>query len=311
MKQRIIYIALLSAIVLSGCSKRDVSSDEEVEQLNSEVGTISNSPQEYTSLAEIFGSKSGESSDISNTQPSKENSNSENSSNKTGKEDVKNEMIKNMTEESSIISPKADASNDYKPNLKEPEQGPYNEKNDNEASNEPAIAQPDFNSHIVNYIEELLNTERNKSGATKRQLLKGLNKIAIYRSEQITKQFSHIWVDENNKSWQASDYAAAHFKYGKHSVINETRYDAVSETVIETGNVIEIYSYGGYENIAKGGVYSNNAEEIAKYIVTVFKSSKNHWNSLMSKDELYDGIGVTISGEYWYCSINSSEINYG
>ena len=70
-------------------------------------------------------------------------------------------------------------------------------------------------------------------------------------------------------------------------------------------------SYGGTENIAKGGIYSNNAEELADYIVSVFKSSSNHWNSLMRKNTLYDGIGVTISGNYWYCSINSSETNYG
>lgn len=156
-----------------------------------------------------------------------------------------------------------------------------------------------------------MNSERKQAGITEREMLSGLNQIAVYRSKQIAEQFSHNWVDESGRSWQAADYAAKNFKYGKYTVINETRLDLETGLVIETGNIIETYSYGGTENIAKGGFYENNLDDLAEYILSVFKGSENHWNSLMNRDKQYDGIGVTIIDNYWYCSINSSEINYG
>ncbi|HAL20930.1 MAG TPA: hypothetical protein DCP17_09280 [Ruminococcaceae bacterium] len=100
-------------------------------------------------------------------------------------------------------------------------------------------------------------------------------------------------------------------KYGKLITEKETRYDFASGKVIETGKIIERYSYGGGENCGTGSVFTHNPNALAKSIVEAFKSSPGHWNSLMSKDNYYEGVGIVILNGKWYCSINSSAENYG
>ena len=158
---------------------------------------------------------------------------------------------------------------------------------------------------------KLLNDERTKLGIHERAELTGLAVVAKFRADQLTAQFSHSWTDENGNTVDGADYAATALKYGKLITENETRYDFASGKVIETGKIIERYSYGGGENCGTGSVFTLNPNALAKSIVEAFKSSPGHWNSLMSEDNYYEGVGIVILNGKWYCSINSSAENYG
>ena len=329
MRFKILFIVMVTILALCGCSKEKVDSEIQSSiDINSEVSTVpviqnesSNTESKGSSVEEKRDSPKKGEPIINNQEENKQVSSSAENVSKTENKTSKNEKpVTTPDIPSSKVEIEEPPESNEKDTQKEPEKENSQEEKEEEVTQdkkdeasyqEPSIETSEYSVQVANLIADLLNAERSKLGVNNRTLLAGLNKIAVFRSKQIIEQFSHNWVDANGKSWQAADYAAAQFKYGKHTVINETRFDVTTGTVVETGNIIETYSYGGTENIAKGGIYSNNAEELADYIVSVFKSSSNHWNSLMRKNTLYDGIGVTISGNYWYCSINSSETNYG
>ena len=182
---------------------------------------------------------------------------------------------------------------------------------------EPNNSEPDKTAHkditakASSLVLKLLNDERTKLGNHERAELTGLASLAKIRADQLTAQFSHSWTDENGNTVDGADYAATALKYGKLITENETRYDFSSGKVIETGKIIERYSYGGGENCGTGSVFTPNPNALAKSIVEAFKSSPGHWNSLMSEDNYYEGVGIVILNGKWYCSINSSAENYG
>lgn len=169
----------------------------------------------------------------------------------------------------------------------------------------------DITAKASSLVLKLLNDERRKLGIHERAELTGLAVVAKFRADQLTAQFSHSWTDENGNTVDGADYAATALKYGKLITENETRYDFASGKVIETGKIIERYSYGGGENCGTGTVNIFDSNALAKSIVDAFKSSPGHWNSLMSEDNYYEGVGIVILNGKWYCSINSSAENYG
>lgn len=169
----------------------------------------------------------------------------------------------------------------------------------------------DITAKASSLVLKLLNDERTKLGIHERAELTGLASLAKFRADQLTAQFSHSWTDENGNTVDGADYAATALKYGKLITEKETRYDFASGKVIETGKIIERYSYGGGENCGTGSVFAPNPNALAKSIVEAFKSSPGHWNSLMSEDNYYEGVGIVILNGKWYCSINSSAENYG
>ena len=169
----------------------------------------------------------------------------------------------------------------------------------------------DITAKASSLVLKLLNDERRKLGIHERAELTGLASLAKFRADQLTAQFSHSWTDENGNTVDGADYAATTLKYGKLITEKETRYDFASGKVIETGKIIERYSYGGGENCGTGSVFTPNPNALAKSIVEAFKSSPGHWNSLMSEDNYYEGVGIVILNGKWYCSINSSAENYG
>lgn len=169
----------------------------------------------------------------------------------------------------------------------------------------------DITAKASSLVLKLLNDERTKLGIHERAGLTGLASLAKFRADQLTAQFSHSWTDENGNTVDGADYAATALKYGKLITEKETRYDFASGKVIETGKIIERYSYGGGENCGTGSVFAPNPNALAKSIVEAFKSSPGHWNSLMSEDNYYEGVGIVILNGKWYCSINSSAENYG
>lgn len=169
----------------------------------------------------------------------------------------------------------------------------------------------DITAKASSLVLKLLNDERTKLGIHERAELTGLASLAKFRADQLTAQFSHSWTDENGNTVDGADYAATTLKYGKLITEKETRYDFASGKVIETGKIIERYSYGGGENCGTGSVNIFDSNALAKSIVEAFKSSPGHWNSLMSEDNYYEGVGIVILNGKWYCSINSSAENYG
>lgn len=169
----------------------------------------------------------------------------------------------------------------------------------------------DITTKASSLVLKLLNDERRKLGIHERAELTGLASLAKFRADQLTAQFSHSWTDENGNTVDGADYAATTLKYGKLITEKETRYDFASGKVIETGKIIERYSYGGGENCGTGSVNIFDSNALAKNIVEAFKSSPGHWNSLMSEDNYYEGVGIVILNGKWYCSINSSAENYG
>ena len=160
---------------------------------------------------------------------------------------------------------------------------------------------------IANKVFELLNEERKAAGVHTREMLSGLNKVAVLRSEQLVTQFSHKWIDEYGNEWSGAQYASTVLKYGKKE--QSSIYDP------DTGTVTPIdeyyYDYGGTENCYYGGTAVRPKSEIAESIVNSFKGSQSHWSSLMSSSMFYDGIGITFCNGMVYCSINSSAENYG
>lgn len=184
-------------------------------------------------------------------------------------------------------------------------------------SSEPKISEPektenkDITDETSSLVLKLLNDERTKLGIHERAGLTGLAAVAKFRADQLTAQFSHSWTDENGNTVDGADYAATALKYGKLITEKETRYDFASGKIIETGEIIERYSYGGGENCGTGSVFTLNPNALAKSIVEAFKSSLGHWSSLMSEDNYYEGVGIVILNGKWYCSINSSAENYG
>lgn len=184
-------------------------------------------------------------------------------------------------------------------------------------NSEPKISEPektenkDITAETSSLVLKLLNAERVKLSIHERAELTGLAVVAKFRADQLTAQFSHSWTDENGNTVDGADYAATALKYGKLITEKETRYDFASDKVIETGKIIERYSYGGGENCGTGSVFAPNPNALAKSIVEAFKSSPGHWNSLMSEDNYYEGVGIVILNGKWYCSINSSAENYG
>ena len=184
-------------------------------------------------------------------------------------------------------------------------------------NSKPKISEPektenkDITAETSSLVLKLLNAERVKLGIHERAELTGLAVVAKFRADQLTAQFSHSWTDENGNTVDGADYAATALKYGKLITEKETRYDFASGKVIETGKIIERYSYGGGENCGTGSVIIFDSNALAKSIVDAFKSSPGHWNSLMSEDNYYEGVGIVILNGKWYCSINSSAENYG
>lgn len=279
---RKIYFAL-ALIILLLCAACRNNTAEVSSEYKSEIALTENS--ENTAAVGLDETSTTESA-LQSEQSFESVSNYKKDSNKTPKPDNSPSSVSDNSKVSDIISG---------PNNSEPE------KTENK----------DITAKASSLVLKLLNDERTKLGIHERAELTGLASLAKFRADQLTAQFSHSWTDENGNTVDGADYAATALKYGKLITEKETRYDFASGKVIETGKIIERYSYGGGENCGTGSVNIFDSNALAKSIVDAFKSSPGHWNSLMSEDNYYEGVGIVILNGKWYCSINSSAENYG
>ena len=279
---RKIYFAL-ALIILLLCAACRNNTAEVSSEYKSEIAFTENSEN----TAAVGSDKTDSSESALQSEPSPESvSNYKNTPSETPKPDNSPPSVSDNSKVSDII-----------PNLNNSE--PENTEN------------KDITAKASSLVLKLLNDERRKLGIHERAELTGLASLAKFRADQLTAQFSHSWTDENGNTVDGADYAATALKYGKLITEKETRYDFASGKVIETGKIIERYSYGGGENCGTGSVFAPNPNTLAKSIVDAFKSSPGHWYSLMSEDNYYEGVGIVILNGKWYCSINSSAENYG
>lgn len=279
---RKIYFAL-ALIILLLCAACRNNTAEVSSEYKSEIAFTENSEN----TAAVGSDKTDSSESALQSEPSPESvSNYKNTPSETPKPDNSPPSVSDNSKVSDII-----------PNLNNSE--PENTEN------------KDITAKASSLVLKLLNDERRKLGIHERAELTGLASLAKFRADQLTAQFSHSWTDENGNTVDGADYAATALKYGKLITEKETRYDFASGKVIETGKIIERYSYGGGENCGTGSVNIFDSNALAKSIVDAFKSSPGHWYSLMSEDNYYEGVGIVILNGKWYCSINSSAENYG
>ena len=279
---RKIYFAL-ALIILLLCAACRNNTAEVSSEYKSEIAFTENS--ENTAAVGLDETSTTESA-LQSEQSFESVSNYKKDSNKTPKPDNSPPSVSDNSKVSDI---------NPEPNNSEPE------KTENK----------DITAKASSLVLKLLNDERTKLGIHERAELTGLASLAKFRADQLTAQFSHSWTDENGNTVDGADYAATALKYGKLITENETRYDFASGKVIETGKIIERYSYGGGENCGTGSVFTPNPNALAKSIVEAFKSSPGHWSSLMNEDNYFEGVGIVILNGKWYCSINSSAENYG
>lgn len=279
---RKIYFAL-ALIILLLCAACRNNTAEVSSECESEIAFTENS--ENTVAVDSDETSTSESA-LQSEQNFESVSNYKKDSNKTPAPDNSPSSVSDNSKVSDIIS---------EPNNSEPE------KTENK----------DITAKASSLVLKLLNDERTKLGIHERAGLTGLASLAKFRADQLTARFSHSWTDENCNTVDGADYAATALKYGKLIAEKETRYDFASGKVIETGKIIERYSYGGGENCGTGSVFAPSPNALAKSIVEAFKSSPGHWSSLMSEDKYYEGVGIVILNGKWYCSINSSAENYG
>lgn len=266
-------------------------------------------PRELSSAADTV-SKIESSNSIYDASPELSGAETQVAENYKGSLTSENSSVTQSGEQSENKNPKAEASNTA-PEVENPaSESIQNAESSASESETPATPpKPAVKDEIwiANRVFELLNEERKAAGVHTREMLSGLNKVAVLRSEQLVTQFSHKWVDEDGNEWSGAQYASTVLEYGKKE--QSSIYDP------ETGTVTPIdeyyYDYGGTENCYYGGTAVRPKSEIAESIVNSFKGSQSHWSSLMSSSMFYDGIGITFCNGMVYCSVNSSAENYG
>lgn len=285
-----IYLIFFLAFLMTAAGCR-----ERLREISSAADTISkieNSNSIYDASPEISGAEAQEAENY------KGSSTSENSSvTQSGKQsENKNSQAEAPNNAPEVENPSSESIQNAESSVSESETPATPPK--------PAVKDEIW---IANRVFELLNEERKAAGVHTREMLSGLNKVAVLRSEQLVTQFSHKWVDEDGNEWSGAQYASTVLKYGKKE--QSSIYDP------ETGTVTPIdeyyYDYGGTENCYYGGTAVRPKSEIAESIVNSFKGSQSHWSSLMSSSMFYDGIGITFCNGMVYCSVNSSAENYG
>ena len=266
-------------------------------------------PRELSSAADTT-SKTESSNSIYDASPEISGAETQESENSKGSLTSENSSVTQSGEQSENKNSQAEA-----PNNTPEVENPASESIQNAESSVSEAETPATPSNpigkdeiwIANRVFELLNEERKAAGVHTREMLTGLNRIAGLRSEQLVTQFSHMYKDENGRSWIGADFAATKYKYGEYFDWNEAGCPELADQ--------NYYTYSGAENCCGGGGCTN--EEIAQSIINSFKKSPGHWASLMSEDLYYDGIGVTfgVNPEYpeveCWCSVNSSAENYG
>ena len=143
---------------------------------------------------------------------------------------------------------------------------------------------------IERLVVEKVNAYRIAQGETAATMLPGLTKVARYRANELTTNFSHTSPRD----------ACGILKYGE--FVDMTLYGLTAE---------DSY-YQGYNREAVGmGDWFGTAESMSDRIADGFHHSKGHWSYVGSSKYPYIAVGVTKANGKWYVCICMSEENYG
>lgn len=174
-------------------------------------------PREISSSAET-ASKTESSNSIYDASPEISGAETQEAENFKGSLTSENSSVTQSSEQSENKNPKAEASNTA-PEVENPASKSIQnaESSVSEAETPVAPPKPTVKDEIwiANRVFELLNEERKAAGVHTREMLSGLNKVAVLRSEQLVTQFSHKWIDEYGNEWSGAQYASTVLKYGK------------------------------------------------------------------------------------------------
>ena len=153
------------------------------------------------------------------------------------------------------------------------------------------IQWPEVNpADIERLVIEKINAYRIAQGDTAATMLPGLTKVARYRANELTTNFSHT----------SPRYACGILKYGE--FVDMTLYGLTAE---------DSY-YQGYNREAIGmGDWFGTAESMSDRIADGFHHSKGHWSYVGSSKYPYIAVGVTKADGKWYVCVCMSEKNYG
>ena len=143
---------------------------------------------------------------------------------------------------------------------------------------------------IERLVIEKINAYRIAQGDTVATMLPGLTKVARYRANELTINFSHT----------SSRDSCNELKYGE--FVDMTLYGLTAE---------DSY-YQGFNREAIGmGDWFGTAESMSDRIADGFHHSKGHWSYVGSSKYPYIAVGVTKANGKWYVCICMSEENYG
>ena len=138
-----------------------------------------------------------------------------------------------------------------------------------------------------------INKCRTKDGGDAAEVLKKGTEVAMYRAQQLVKNFAHDVTDERE--------AYALFEHGKY-VEPYTYTDPTTGETVSAGGYFEV---GGEAIGICAGAY---CDELAKSIADLFYGSPGHWDYVGSAR--YIAVGIYNYGQN-YIAIFTSDVNYG
>lgn len=152
-----------------------------------------------------------------------------------------------------------------------------------------------FKQEVAYYAAYYINQYRTASGAPACTILPGMTKVAEYRADQLTYNYSHSTTDKRA--------ALAYYEYGRW----------IDATIVGLDPSESYYEADTTEAIC-AGFEGKDAESMGKYIADLCRNSSSHWSYIGSAKNLYIGVGVEYragSPYGWYGCIMVGKTNYG
>ena len=162
---------------------------------------------------------------------------------------------------------------------------------------EPEITVPteELKRQVAQYAAQYINQYRTEAGVPACTVLSGMTRVAEYRADQLTYNYSHSTADKRE--------ALAYYQYGRW----------VDATLAGLTEADSYYEADSAEAIC-AGFKGSDAEALGAYIARLIRNSSSHWRYVGSSEYSYIGIGVEYreGSEYgWYACVMVGSVNYG
>ena len=153
----------------------------------------------------------------------------------------------------------------------------------------------EFKQQVAYYAAYYINQYRVAEKVPACTILPGMTKVAEYRADQLTYNYSHSTADKRA--------ALAYYEYGRW----------IDATIVGLDPSESYYEADTTEAIC-AGFEGKDAESMGKYIADLVRNSSNHWSYVGNANNLYIGVGVEyrVGSTYgWYGCIMVGKTNYG